>query len=133
MIKIGIDTGGTFTDLVMLDSETGEIGTVKVPSTPDQPALAPLEALKESGVEPGDVARIVLGTTIATNAGLQKRGATVLYVGTQGVEDVPILGGIPPDERHFDLRPPGVAEQATKEVHAIGLNRRDGVRGRRRI
>ena len=50
MIKIGIDTGGTFTDLVVLDDETGEIRTVKVPSTPDEPALAPLEAVKESGV-----------------------------------------------------------------------------------
>ena len=85
MIKIGIDTGGTFTDLVVLDDETGEIRTVKVPSTPEEPALAPLQAVKESGAPPAAVDRIVLGTTIATNAGLQKRGATVLYVGTRAV------------------------------------------------
>ncbi|MBT5779128.1 MAG: hydantoinase/oxoprolinase family protein, partial [Rhodospirillaceae bacterium] len=90
MIKIGIDTGGTFTDLVVLDDASGEIRTVKVPSTPEEPALAPLEALRQSGVPAGDIDRIVLGTTIATNAGLQKKGATVLYVGTKGVEDVPI-------------------------------------------
>ncbi len=53
MIRIGIDTGGTFTDLVVLDDESGEISTVKVPSTPDEPALAPLEALKQSGAPPG--------------------------------------------------------------------------------
>ena len=94
MIKIGIDTGGTFTDLVVLDDETGEIRTVKVPSTPEEPALAPLQAVKESGAPPAAVDRIVLGTTIATNAGLQKRGATVLYVGTMGFEDVPIIGRI---------------------------------------
>ena len=94
MIKIGIDTGGTFTDLVVLDDETGEIRTVKVPSTPEEPALAPLQAVKESGAPPAAVDRIVLGTTIATNAGLQKRGATVLYVGTRGFEDVPIIGRI---------------------------------------
>ena len=94
VIKIGIDTGGTFTDLVVLDDETGEIRTVKVPSTPEEPALAPLQAVKESGAPPAAVDRIVLGTTIATNAGLQKRGATVLYVGTRGFEDVPIIGRI---------------------------------------
>jgi len=94
VIKIGIDTGGTFTDLVVLDDETGEMRTVKVPSTPEEPALAPLQAVNESGAPPAAVDRIVLGTTIATNAGLQKRGATVLYVGTQGFEDVPIIGRI---------------------------------------
>ena len=94
MIKIGIDTGGTFTDLVVLDDETGEIRTVKVPSTPDEPALAPLEAVKESGAPLASVDRIVLGTTIATNAGLQKRGSTVLYIGTKGFEDVSIIARI---------------------------------------
>ncbi|MEE8171740.1 MAG: hydantoinase/oxoprolinase family protein, partial [Alphaproteobacteria bacterium] len=120
MIKIGIDTGGTFTDLVMLDSETGEIGTVKVPSTPDEPALAPLEALKESGVEAGDVARIVLGTTIATNAGLQKRGATVLYVGTQGVEDVPIIGRIDRKEAYNPAWPKPNSGVRRRHVFGIG-------------
>ncbi len=94
MNRLGIDTGGTFTDLISLDEATGEIGTVKVPSTPSAPSEAPLDALRRSGLAPEEIGRIVLGTTIATNARLQKKGATVLYVGTEGVEDVPIIGRI---------------------------------------
>ncbi len=92
MYRVGIDTGGTFTDLVALDDQTGEIRTVKVASTPKEPAQAPLAALRQSDLAPDEIGRIVLGTTIATNARLQKKGATVLYVGTEGVQDVPIIG-----------------------------------------
>ena len=92
MYRVGIDTGGTFTDLVALDDRTGRIHTAKVPSTPREPAGAPLAAIAQSGLSPTDIGRIVLGTTIATNARLQKKGATVLYVGTDGVQDVPVIG-----------------------------------------
>ena len=92
MYRVGIDTGGTFTDLVALDDASGHIRTVKVPSTPQQPAAAPLNAIGQSTLTPDEIGRIVLGTTIATNARLQKKGATVLYVGTDGVQDVPIIG-----------------------------------------
>ena len=92
MYRVGIDTGGTFTDLVALDDKSGRIRTVKVPSTPQQPAAAPLAAIGQSALTADEIGRIVLGTTIATNARLQKKGATVLYVGTDGVQDVPIIG-----------------------------------------
>ena len=92
MYRVGIDTGGTFTDLVALDDQNGRIRTVKVPSTPQEPAAAPLDAIGQSALTPDEIGRIVLGTTIATNARLQKKGATVLYVGTDGVQDVPIIG-----------------------------------------
>ena len=52
MIKLGIDTGGTFTDLIALDDQTGRISTVKVPSTPSDPANAPLTAIKRSEIGP---------------------------------------------------------------------------------
>ena len=122
MIKIGIDTGGTFTDLVVLDDESGEIRTIKVPSTPDEPALAPLQALKESGVAAGDVARIVLGTTIATNAGLQKLGSTVLYVGTNGFEDVPIIGRIDRKEAYNPAWPK--PNSGVRRRHVFGIEER---------
>ena len=70
MLRIGIDTGGTFTDLVALDARTGDVAIVKVPSTPKQPADAPVSAIRQSGVAPDSVERIVMGTTIAINARL---------------------------------------------------------------
>ena len=94
MLRIGIDTGGTFTDLVALDPSSGRVSIIKVPSTPKQPSDAPLAAIRQSGAAPSEVDRIVIGTTIATNARLQKHGATVLYVGTKGHEDVPLIARI---------------------------------------
>ena len=127
MIKIGIDTGGTFTDLVVLDDESGEIRTVKVPSTPDEPALAPLAALREAGVAAEDIDRIVLGTTIATNAGLQKKGATVLYVGTKGVEDVPIIGRIDRKEAYNPAWPK--PDSGVRRRHVFGIAERADHKG----
>ena len=94
MALIGIDTGGTFTDFVNLDPSTGSISIVKVPSTPNRPSEAPISALTQSNVDFSSVERVVIGTTIATNARLQKQGSTVIYVGTMGHQDVPIIGRI---------------------------------------
>ena len=122
MKRLGIDTGGTFTDLIALDEATGQIGTVKVPSTPKSPADAPLDALRRSGLEPGEVGRLVLGTTIATNARLQKRGATVLYVGTAGVEDVPIIGRIDRREAYNPAWPK--PDSGVRRRHTYGVSER---------
>ena len=90
-LRIGVDTGGTFTDLVALDETTGERRTVKVPSTPARPVDAVFTALEGVQATPDDVALFVLGTTIATNCLLQRRGARTLYVTTAGFEDVPFI------------------------------------------
>jgi N-methylhydantoinase A len=85
-LRVGIDTGGTFTDLVVASELTGRRLTVKVPSTPQQPSAAVIEALARTGLE----ARIdffVLGTTVATNALLQRKGERTVYVTTAGFED----------------------------------------------
>ncbi len=84
---IGIDTGGTFTDLVAWVD--GELITAKLPSTPADPAAAVLEALARW---PRLDARVVHGTTVATNALLERRGARVALVTTQGFEDVIEIG-----------------------------------------
>ncbi len=76
---VGVDTGGTFTDLVTADG----LG-VKVPSTPHDPARAVADAVGRAG----PVARLHHGTTVATNALLERRGATVALVTTEGHEDV---------------------------------------------
>ena len=101
-VRIGIDTGGTFTDLVVMDEATGRIDIVKLPSTPDDPSRAILAALEQAGVDPASATYFVLGTTVAVNALLQRGGARVLYITTEGFEDVPFLQRV--DRKfHYDL------------------------------
>lgn len=88
-LRVGIDTGGTFTDLVAVHTASAERRTVKVPSTPGDPARAVREALGRLGW--GEIEFFVLGTTIATNCLLERRGARTIYVTTTGFEDVPFI------------------------------------------
>src|SRR5216684_1020613 len=90
-VRIGIDTGGTFTDLIGLDGATGTLVFGKTPSTPSDPVQAITDALDISGVGRDTIEFLVLGTTIATNALLQRRGAEVIFLTTQGFEDVPYI------------------------------------------
>ena len=86
--RIGVDTGGTFTDLVAV-GPGGDVRLQKVASTPAEPARATFDALERSGVDPGgDIDSFVMGTTIATNALIQRRGAPTVLVTTAGFEDV---------------------------------------------
>jgi len=82
-LQIGVDTGGTFTDLVAADGRV-----TKVLSTPDDPA----QAIREAIADQGRPALLSHGTTIATNALLERRGATVALVTTEGVADVIEIG-----------------------------------------
>src|SRR2546426_9058398 len=63
MTLVGIDVGGTFTDVTAIDDDRGTVRVTKVPSSPKNEARAVLQGLAELGVEPGDVRRIVHGTT----------------------------------------------------------------------
>jgi N-methylhydantoinase A len=87
-VRVGIDTGGTFTDLVGLEEATGELIIAKYPSTPKKPVDAIVGAVKSSHLNVPDIQFIILGTTVATNALLQRTGASVIFVTTQGFEDV---------------------------------------------
>lgn len=100
--RIGIDTGGTFTDLVVMDEDSGQVEVVKLPSTPDEPSRAILAALEQAGVDPALASYLVLGTTVAVNALLQRRGARVLYITTEGFEDIPFLQRVS-RKFHYDL------------------------------
>ena len=92
MYRVGIDTGGTFTDLVAID-EDGRVVVAKHPSTPRAPVDAFMGVIDKSGLarNQGDIERIAHGTTVATNAVIQRQGAPVVLVTTHGFEDVPFI------------------------------------------
>lgn len=83
-VRIGVDTGGTFTDVVAVDEQTGEILTTKTPSTPANPADGFLAGIAKLGEL--DVGSIVHGTTVATNQLLEDRIANLGFITTEGFE-----------------------------------------------
>jgi N-methylhydantoinase A len=87
---LGIDVGGTFTDFVAYDRETKEIDVWKHMSVPANPVDGILGGLA-TFAHRGEIANIRLGTTVATNALLERKGATVAYVTTEGFRDVPFI------------------------------------------
>jgi N-methylhydantoinase A len=91
MIRVGIDVGGTFTDLVCLNEASGQIAAVKVPSTSGHEHKGFLEGLQALGVG-GKFDQIVHGTTVATNALLQHKGGRVAMLCTRGFRDVIEIG-----------------------------------------
>jgi N-methylhydantoinase A len=92
MYQIGIDTGGTFTDFVLMDEETGELFTYKELSTPEDPSIAVMNGMRTAetqyGISASQVNRIVYGTTVATNAILERKGAKTGLLTTKGFRDV---------------------------------------------
>jgi N-methylhydantoinase A len=88
--RLGIDVGGTFTDLVaVLD---GEVHTAKVPSTPDDQAQGAMAAWRAASLEADAIASFAHGMTIATNALLERRGARTALVTTEGFRDLVEIG-----------------------------------------
>jgi N-methylhydantoinase A len=87
---LGIDVGGTFTDFVAYDSETKAIDVWKRLSVPQDP-VAGIEAGLEQFAHPQAIRNVRLGTTVATNAILERKGAVVAYVTTRGFRDIPFI------------------------------------------
>ncbi len=91
-IRIAIDTGGTFTDLVLSDPDTGRLVFDKVPSTPADPSRALVAGVKglvaKAGFTSDDILFLIHGTTVATNTILQRRGALTAFITTEGFRDV---------------------------------------------
>jgi N-methylhydantoinase A len=92
MVIAGIDVGGTFTDLTAVDETTGRVVVTKVPSRPRNEAAAVLDGLAALGIAPRDVRRLVHGTTVGTNAVLERRGAPVAVLTTAGFRDLIEIG-----------------------------------------
>ena len=92
MKLIGVDVGGTFTDIVFSDTERDRTLIHKVATTPQDPSLGVLTGIAElcrrNGIDPGAVEHVFHGTTIATNAVLEGKGATAGMVTTRGYRDI---------------------------------------------
>lgn len=86
--SVGIDVGGTFTDLVSVSLDDGSVVAGKVLSTPHDQSEGVEEALRTQGPNASDVARIVHGTTVVTNMLLERRGARVVLCATNGATDL---------------------------------------------
>jgi len=114
-MRIAVDTGGTFTDFVVLDGR--DRSAFKIPSTPDDPARAILAGLDRLGIGSGAV--VIHGTTIATNALLQRRLGKVTFITNEGLTDVLEIGR----QTRTDL----YALDITKTVPLVPAQRRIGV------
>ena len=91
-IIVGCDVGGTFTDLIALSPATGEISYAKVPSTPDNQARGVLSALDKAGADAKEIALFIHGTTVTTNALLERKVARCGMITTKGFRDTLELG-----------------------------------------
>src|SRR5262245_33567919 len=96
MRVVGVDIGGTFTDFMLYDTESGSVHVHKVPSTSERPERAMVGGLDElcamAGLRPSDVTGVFHGTTIATNAVLEHDGAVAGMITSRGYRDIVHIG-----------------------------------------
>jgi N-methylhydantoinase A/oxoprolinase/acetone carboxylase beta subunit len=90
--RLGVDVGGTFTDLIYVDDEAGQILVHKLPTTPDDPSQGTVQGIREltglAGTEPSQLEQVFHGTTIATNLVIEHDGAQVGLITTEGYRDI---------------------------------------------
>lgn len=127
-VRVGVDTGGTFTDFVF--ALNGRLQVFKLPSTPSDPSIAVIEGLRRISEQAGAKSRtleVVHGTTVGTNALLQRRGARIALVTTKGFEDVLVIGRQNrPELYNLDaVRPPPLVPEGL----CFGLRERATARG----
>jgi N-methylhydantoinase A len=90
--RLGIDIGGTFTDFVLISSQTSDIAIEKVPTTPEDYWIGILAGIRKVGVEVSDISMIVHGTTVGLNTLIERKGSAVGLIATQGFRDVYEIG-----------------------------------------
>ena len=110
-LRLGIDIGGTFTDLVTMDQQTGTLSMLKTPSTPAHPSRAVINGIDElvtrDRIEPSQIAYFVHGTTLALNTVIQRSGALTGLLVTRGFGDILELQRLRlPDPHHFNAERP---------------------------
>jgi N-methylhydantoinase A len=111
--RLAIDVGGTFTDVVEIHPETGDLRFDKVPTTPDSPTRGVLDAFRRVDADLPEVGMFTHGTTLGLNALLTRTGARTAVIATRGFRDVYVLGRT--DRRtNYDIKyrkPPGLVER----------------------
>ncbi|MFD1415783.1 hydantoinase/oxoprolinase family protein [Oceanobacillus jeddahense] len=94
--RLGVDTGGTFTDVALVSEQTGETFITKVPSTPDNSSIGVMNGVKqiisENKINSKDLSFFIHGSTVATNTLLEKKGAKTALITTKGFKDVIEIG-----------------------------------------
>ncbi len=88
-MRVGVEVGGTFTDLVAVDGD--EVRIAKVPSVPARPDEGAFAAIEAAGLSPGRIDDLVHGSTVSTNAILERKGARIAFLVTQGFRDILLL------------------------------------------
>jgi N-methylhydantoinase A len=106
-LRVAVDIGGTFTDVVVFDSSTGQIFEAKASTTPADFAKGVLEAIEAGDVPPQSIAFLVHGTTVVINTITQRRGVKTALVTTQGFRDALAIGrGNRPDMYNLRFHKP---------------------------
>ncbi|RKY86643.1 hydantoinase/oxoprolinase family protein [candidate division KSB1 bacterium] len=125
MIKLCIDTGGTFTDFVIF--RDGKIEVLKILSTPDNPANAVISGVNQLSEDFSKIENIVYGTTIATNAFLERKGAKTCIITTKGFEDIIEIGrqNRPDIYTFYVIKPSPLVPESLR----FGVNERTNARG----
>jgi N-methylhydantoinase A len=110
-LRLGIDIGGTFTDLVTMDESSGQLAMLKTPSTPAHPSQAVINGIEElvtrDQIDPSAITYFVHGTTLALNTVIQRSGARTGLLVTSGFADILELQRLRlPDPHHFNADRP---------------------------
>ena len=125
-VRIAVDIGGTFTDLQIFDARSGAITSLKTPTTPEDPSIGLMTGIKAAAARDGfvlaDIGYLLHGTTIATNAVLERKLARGALVTTERFEDVVEIG------RHYRREIYALNPQVTPTLiprdHRIGIAER---------
>jgi len=148
---VGVDIGGTFTDVVLADAASKRLSTAKTLTTPDDPGqgviAAMRDALGQAQATAADIQRVVHATTLATNLILERKGSKVAYITTKGFGDLFVIGkqrvvGADRYDIFLEKSPPLVSRRFTIEVEerinhrgevVVPFNERQAVEDLRRL
>lgn len=127
MYWIGVDVGGTFTDVVLYDGLTGKLRVLKTPSTPHDQSEGILKGVQKLGIDAEKIVRFGHGSTVATNTALERNGARTAIIVTEGHRDILIVGrGNRTSLYNIRARQP---ESIVRRDHCFEISERVGAKG----